>query len=225
MIGLLEHTNSTCVSLLYDELHDESAHLLSELGMVKGICLEQTVDLRRGSKSEMDLYRLLLTEARVVIVLLGEKNWIELMKALRTELVIAGRFIFFSPQEARWTSSKQFLEQWPNFDQLLLTVTPQKPPEQLQLHQLASKFASLPFPQHWLKQFWATAFQCHIDGEVTAGQQFSKECSHKQMLNISAITPDVDIAPVAIASKKLKLPITIVGRNSAYSDGYTRHKI
>ncbi|KHJ85666.1 hypothetical protein OESDEN_14603 [Oesophagostomum dentatum] len=109
------------------------------MGVAKGICLEQTVDLKHGSKSEMesalrrknkgnlssksaDFYRLLLTEARVVIVLLGEKNWIELMKALRTELVIAGRFIFFSPQDARWTSSKQFLEQWPQFDQLLLTV-------------------------------------------------------------------------------------------------------
>ncbi|KHJ90811.1 hypothetical protein OESDEN_09335, partial [Oesophagostomum dentatum] len=96
------------------------------MGVARGICLEQTVDLKHGSKSEMEsaLRRLLLTEARVVIVLLGEKNWIELMKALRTELVIAGRFIFFAPQDARWTSSKEFLEQWPQFDQLLLTVGP-----------------------------------------------------------------------------------------------------
>ncbi|EYC21862.1 hypothetical protein Y032_0018g3568 [Ancylostoma ceylanicum] len=166
MVGLLEHTNSTCVSLLYDELYDDSARLLSELGVTRGVCLEQIVDLKRGSKSAMEsaLRRLLLTEARVVVVLLGEKNWIELMKALRTEL-----------------------------------VTPQKSPEQPQLLELAAKFTTLPFPQHWLKQFWATAFQCHIDGEATPGQQFSKECSYKQMLNVTAIAPDVDIAPISIA--------------------------
>ncbi|KIH58734.1 hypothetical protein ANCDUO_11051 [Ancylostoma duodenale] len=92
-------------------------------------------------------------------------------------------------------------------------VTPQKSPEQPQLLELAAKFATLPFPQHWLKQFWATAFQCHIDGEATPGQQFSKylslthfkrerfrrECSYKQMLNVTAIAPDVDIAPISIA--------------------------
>ncbi|CAJ0597928.1 unnamed protein product [Cylicocyclus nassatus] len=177
-----------------------SARFLSALGKERGVCIEEAIDLKRGStKMEIALRRLLLTEARVVIVLLGDKNWIELMKALRSELVIAGRFIFFSPQEARWTSSKQFLEQWPHFDQLLLTVTAEKPRDQLRLNQLESKFTRLPFPQHWLKQFWATAFQCHIDGEATPGEQFSKECSPIQMLNVSAITPDVDIAPISIA--------------------------
>ncbi|ETN69582.1 hypothetical protein NECAME_15210, partial [Necator americanus] len=201
MVGLLDHTKSTCLSLLHDELHDDSARVLSELTMTGGMCLEQTVDLKRGSKSAMEnaLRRLLLSEARVVIVLLGEKNWIELMKALRTELVIAGRFIFFSPQESRWSSSKKFLEQWPQFDQLLLTVTPEKTSGPSELLQLATRFTNLPFPQHWLKQFWATAFQCHIDGEVTPGQQFSKECSHKQILNVTTIAPDVDIAPISIA--------------------------
>ncbi|KAK6745112.1 hypothetical protein RB195_011677 [Necator americanus] len=181
--------------------------------MTGGMCLEQTVDLKRGSKSAMEnaLRRLLLSEARVVIVLLGEKNWIELMKALRTELVIAGRFIFFSPQESRWSSSKKFLEQWPQFDQLLLTVTPEKTSGPSELLQLATRFANLPFPQHWLKQFWATAFQCHIDGEVTPGQQFSKECSHKQILNVTTIAPDVDIAPISIADEIEKIYLIIPG--------------
>ncbi|VDO49830.1 unnamed protein product [Haemonchus placei] len=144
-------------------------------------------------------FRLLLTEARIVIVLLGDKNWIELMKALRTELVIAGRFIFLAPQQPRWTTSKQFIELWPQFDQLLLTVAPEKTVHPQRLVELTSKIAVLPFPQHWLKQFWATAFQCHIDGETVPGQQFSKKCSHQQMLNVSIIASDLDIGPISIA--------------------------
>ncbi|VDO26566.1 unnamed protein product [Heligmosomoides polygyrus] len=148
-MGLLEHFKSTCVSVLHDELHDHSARILSELSIGRGVCLEQNIDLKRGSKSAVEsaLRRLLLTEARVVIVLLGDKNWINLMKALRSELVP----LFVSS-----------------------SISPQKAIQQLPLKQLTSKIASLPFPQHWLKQFWATAFQCHIDGETAAGQQFSK---------------------------------------------------
>ncbi|WKY02763.1 hypothetical protein Q1695_016215 [Nippostrongylus brasiliensis] len=216
MFGLLAHTNSTCVSVLHDELHDYSAGLLAELSVARGVCLEQTIQLKAASKSDMQtaLRRLLLTEARIVIVLLGDENWLDLMKAMRSELVsfnltivgdrrsvhIAGRFILLSPQQPQWSASKRFLEQWPQFDQLLLTVSPQKPSQQSQLLKLASKIATLPFPQHWLRQFWATAFQCHIDGEANPpGQQFSKACSHKQNLNISAIAPDLDISPISIA--------------------------
>lgn len=36
--------------------------------------------------------------------------------------MIAGRFILVAQQQPRWTSSKQFLEQWTHFDQLLITV-------------------------------------------------------------------------------------------------------
>ncbi|VDL65405.1 unnamed protein product, partial [Nippostrongylus brasiliensis] len=130
--------------------------------------------------------------------------------------VIAGRFILLSPQQPQWSASKRFLEQWPQFDQLLhtiaekrffkytfdiqnpfLQVSPQKPSQQSQLLKLASKIATLPFPQHWLRQFWATAFQCHIDGESF------RACSHKQNLNISAIAPDLDISPISIAVRRL----------------------
>uniref|UniRef100_A0A7I4YI08 G_PROTEIN_RECEP_F3_4 domain-containing protein n=1 Tax=Haemonchus contortus TaxID=6289 RepID=A0A7I4YI08_HAECO len=201
MMGVLQHTNSTCASVLHDELYDYSTRILSELSISRGVCLEQTIDVKGGSKSAMGtaLRRLLLTEARIVIVLLGDKNWIELMKALRTELVIAGRFIFLAPQQPRWATSKQFIELWPQFDQLLLTVAPEKTVHPQRLVELTSKIAVLPFPQHWLKQFWATAFQCHIDGETVPGQQFSKKCSHQQMLNVSIIAPDLDIGPISIA--------------------------
>ncbi|KAK5967281.1 hypothetical protein GCK32_011717, partial [Trichostrongylus colubriformis] len=91
MMDVLQHTNSTCVSVLHDELHDYSSRILSELSIARGVCLEQVIDLKTGSKAAMEtaLRRLLLTEARIVVVLLGDKNWIELMKALRTELVSA----------------------------------------------------------------------------------------------------------------------------------------
>lgn len=42
------------------------------------------------------------------------------------------------------------------------------------ISRLAAKFPEFPFPQHWLRQFWATAFKCHIDGEDEKGRQFSR---------------------------------------------------
>lgn len=43
-----------------------------------------------------------------------------------------------------------------------------------QMLQLASQFPKFPFPQPWLRQFWITAFKCHIEGESANGEQFSK---------------------------------------------------
>uniref|UniRef100_A0A1I7X272 G_PROTEIN_RECEP_F3_4 domain-containing protein n=1 Tax=Heterorhabditis bacteriophora TaxID=37862 RepID=A0A1I7X272_HETBA len=181
--------------------HRKSALLLLEISSQRGVCLEQRLKLGGVGEEHAEdaVRRLLLTEARVVIILLGEGNWINLIKAFKNEMVIGGRFILLTVQDSRWSTSKQFLEAWPHFDQLLLTVTAHKSSQQEQLSQLTSKFPKFPFPQHWLRQFWATAFKCHIEGEKISGEQFSKECSHKQSLNLTSVAPDIDIAPLSLA--------------------------
>ncbi|CAJ0578803.1 unnamed protein product, partial [Mesorhabditis spiculigera] len=179
LVSLLEYTKSSCAMVVYDELFADAVSALSEMGVARGLCLEQ--------------------QARVAIVLLGESNWINLMKAFRSEMVIAGRFILLTLQDPRWQSSKDWAAAWPHFDQLLVTVTPKKSSQAMYLHQLAQLFPTFPFPQHWLRQFWSTAFKCHIEGERGAGEQFSKECSHKQQLNITKISPDIDVAPIQFA--------------------------
>ncbi|CAD6188291.1 unnamed protein product [Caenorhabditis auriculariae] len=202
MIALLHHTHSSCVSLLHDELHEESARSFLEMASKTSICVEQKISLKSGGKAvaESGIRRLLLTQARVVIVLLGESTWIDMMKAFRSEMVIAGRFILIAAQDPRWSTSKHFTEAWPQFDQLLLTVAPEKSHQESELLRLATKMPQLAFPQHWLRQFWSTAFKCHIEGdEVGAAQQFSKECSSKQLLNMTSVSPDIDIAPITLA--------------------------
>lgn len=134
-----------------------SARILSELSIGRGVCLEQNIDLKRGSKSAVESalrrfvaicvlvpfelliafswlaasshpgrvsfrncfnlaglkficyhLRLLLTEARVVIVLLGDKNWINLMKALRSELVplFVSSSVFYPFMKRVWIISR-----------------------------------------------------------------------------------------------------------------------
>ncbi|CAI4230753.1 unnamed protein product [Auanema sp. JU1783] len=201
MISLLTHTQSDCVSLIYDDLYEESAKLMGDMAFARGVCIEQKLSLKGDSltMAESAVRRLLLTEARVVVVLLGEGSWVQLMKALRTEMVIAGRFIMITVQHPRWFTSQNFLEMWPHFDQLLLTVSNKKPKQTLELQHLNSRFPSFAFPQHWMRQFWSTAFHCHIEGENESGQQFSKECSDKQLLNLTSVAPDIDIAPITLA--------------------------
>lgn len=55
----------------------------------RGICVEASISLKNEGKTaaESAIRRLLLTEARIVVILLNEWNWIELMKAFRAEMV------------------------------------------------------------------------------------------------------------------------------------------
>ncbi|CAJ0942378.1 unnamed protein product, partial [Mesorhabditis belari] len=206
LTSLLAYTHSSCATVVYDDLFADAVTVLSEMSISRGLCIEQKMLLNTagsavGSVGSADavVRKMLLTEARVAIVLLGEGNWLQLMKAFRNEMVIAGRFIIFSIQDPRWQSAKEWATAWPHFDQLLVSVTPRKPAQAMYLHQLAQLFPTFPFPQHWLRQFWSTAFKCHIEGETVPGEQFSKECSHKQQLNITKISPDIDVSPIQIA--------------------------
>lgn len=104
------------------------------MSISRGLCIEQKLSLHSGvGSADAVVRKMLLTgvsgyygfnktnlEARVVIVLLGEGNWLKLMKAFRSEMVcsfspnqfysriqvIAGRFILFSIQDPRWQSAK-----------------------------------------------------------------------------------------------------------------------
>lgn len=225
MLDLLLHTHSSCISLVYDDLHEESARLLPTLAMRRGVCLEERLSISSTSSGSMErvqgvVRRLLLTEARVVVLLVGDGPFLQLLQAFRNEMVrlregkqekqvIAGRFILLSLPSARWSTSRAFREAWPHFDQLLLSVDVQHPVQSVYLKKLTRAFPDFPFPQHWLRQFWSTAFKCHVDGEKTPGEQFSKcvsslsrvlrECGSQQALNLSSIAPLVDVAPAALA--------------------------
>ncbi|KAK0416512.1 hypothetical protein QR680_012533 [Steinernema hermaphroditum] len=202
ILDLLLHTRSSCVSVVFDDLHVESAKTLNRLTEEREMCLDQQVQIEGASTVEAQqnaLRRLVLSEARIVVILYGDKSWIDLLNALNLEMVIPGRFVFVGVQNDRWTTSRQFLELWPHFDQLLLSVEHQKAPTHGYLSELTRRFSSFSYPQHWLRQFWSTAFHCHIDGEPIPGEQFSRPCPQQQSLNFSSVAPDLDVAPITLA--------------------------
>uniref|UniRef100_A0A1I7ZT88 G_PROTEIN_RECEP_F3_4 domain-containing protein n=1 Tax=Steinernema glaseri TaxID=37863 RepID=A0A1I7ZT88_9BILA len=202
ILELMLHTRSTCVSVVFDEFHSESIKALNRLAEERGICLDQQIQVQGLSTVETQqnaIRRLVLSEARTVIVLYGDKSWIDLLHALSLEMVIPGRFAFIALQNDLWTTSRQFLELWPHFDQLLLSVAPAKSANLSYVSELTRMFPSFPFPKHWLRQFWATAFHCHIDGVALPGEQFSRPCPQQQNLNFSFVAPDFDVAPVTLA--------------------------
>uniref|UniRef100_A0A914BVN5 G-protein coupled receptors family 3 profile domain-containing protein n=1 Tax=Acrobeloides nanus TaxID=290746 RepID=A0A914BVN5_9BILA len=210
IVDLLKHTHSTCVSVIFDDLHAPTVKKLPQLASEKEICLDAQLHVSEPSTVEAQqavVRKLLLSEARIVIVLYGEKSWLDLMKAVNNEMVIPGRFVFVSLQNERWSTSRMYLESWPHFDQLLLTATSKSRPNYAYLTELTNIFPKLPFPQTWLRQFWTTAFQCHIDGEKNNGGQFSRPCPHQESLNLTAISPDLNIAPITFAVHTLAVAL------------------
>ncbi|PAV71577.1 hypothetical protein WR25_20532 [Diploscapter pachys] len=208
ILSLLNHTNSTCASVIYDELHEDSMRLLTEISPDHDVCIEQRMMLNsEPSQGESVVRRLLLTDARVVIILLSDSSLLNLIKSIRNEMVIAGRFIFISIQDPRWSTSQEFMDVWPHFDQLLLSISPQPSVQLESVSRLAAQFPEFPFPQHWLRQFWATAFKCHIDGEDEKGRQFSRECGSSQQLLLSSVAPQLDISSISVAVHSIALAL------------------
>uniref|UniRef100_A0A7E5A220 G_PROTEIN_RECEP_F3_4 domain-containing protein n=1 Tax=Panagrellus redivivus TaxID=6233 RepID=A0A7E5A220_PANRE len=202
VLDLLKHTQSTCVSVVFDDLHSPIAKKLQQLASEREMCLDEQLQVRGASTVEVQqsvVQKLLLSEARVVLVLYGERSWLDFIKAINSEMVISGRFVLVALQDERWATSRTFLDTWPHFDQLLLSVTSKTVPNYAYLSELTNVFPKLPFPQQWLRQFWTTAFQCHIDGERTAGEQFSRQCPHQQNLNLTSISPELNVAPITFA--------------------------
>ncbi|TKR77365.1 hypothetical protein L596_018355 [Steinernema carpocapsae] len=202
ILDLILHTKSTCVSVIYDDLHAEMMGILSKLTEERGMCIDQKLGIRGPPSTEAQqnvVRKLVLSEARIVIVLYGDKSWIDLLSALNIEMVIPGRFVFATIQNDLWMTSRQYLESWPHFDQLLLSAESFKSSNMSYLGELTSKFSKYPYPQTWFRQFWSTAFHCHIDGETMPGEQFSRPCPHKQSLNFSFVAPDLDITPISLA--------------------------
>lgn len=118
--------------------------------------------------------KLLLSEARVVLVLYTERSFLDFMTALNEEMVISGRFILACLQLERWKTSRAYSDVWQKFDQLLISVEYKAHQNITYLNRLNSKFPHLPFPVQWLRQFWTTAFRCHFADDKFFGEQFSR---------------------------------------------------
>uniref|UniRef100_A0A914Z788 Receptor ligand binding region domain-containing protein n=1 Tax=Panagrolaimus superbus TaxID=310955 RepID=A0A914Z788_9BILA len=202
ILDLLKHTQTTCVSVVFDDLHASTAKKLQQIASEREMCLDEQLQVRGASTVEIQqsvVQKLLLSEARIILVLYGERSWLDFIKAINNEMVISGRFVLISLQDERWTTSRTFLDSWPHFDQLLISLTSKATTNYNYLTELTNAFPKLPFPQQWLRQFWATAFHCHIEGERTPGEQFSRACQQQQNLNLTTISPDLHIAPISFA--------------------------
>uniref|UniRef100_A0A0N5A807 ANF_receptor domain-containing protein n=1 Tax=Syphacia muris TaxID=451379 RepID=A0A0N5A807_9BILA len=150
IIAFIRHTRSTCVSIVYDDSHPNSAKLIEMHAESKRICVDGQIHIRGQSSVEtaqMAVRKLLLTQARFVIIFVADNTWLHLLEAFRNEMVIAGRFVIFVPQSERWSTSLQFAESWPHFDQLLLSVTNRRLHNQNYINHLTESFPKLPFPQ------------------------------------------------------------------------------
>ncbi|VDD89541.1 unnamed protein product [Enterobius vermicularis] len=202
ILSLIRYTHSTCVSAVFDDSHASTAKMLVIHAERKFICVDGQVHITGQSSvdvAQTAIRKLLLTQARFVLAFVNDGTWLDILQALRNEMVIAGRFVFVVPQSERWTTSLKFADAWPHFDQLLLTVTNKRLTNQNFVNHLTQRFPSLPFPQHWLRQFWMTAFKCHIEGENLPGKKFSRPCSNRQTLSLTSVVPDLNLEPITLA--------------------------
>uniref|UniRef100_A0A1I7V4W7 G_PROTEIN_RECEP_F3_4 domain-containing protein n=1 Tax=Caenorhabditis tropicalis TaxID=1561998 RepID=A0A1I7V4W7_9PELO len=174
IISALRHYQSTCVNVIFDEKYKETVTEFQRIALSEGMCVEVAIHVKNSSSTvaEMVVRRLLLSEARVVISFLSEDTWIQMTKALRSEM-----------------------------------ITPKTPiNHQEEIKKLTEKIPKLSLPNLWLKQFWSSAFKCHVDNEVIGGSNsFSRECATTQSLNISQVTPDVDVSSISLAAHSIGL--------------------
>ncbi|CAI5445799.1 unnamed protein product [Caenorhabditis angaria] len=212
IIETLKYYQSNCVNLIFDKKFERAAYDFQTMSQDSGICVETFLEMKNETSFEAEkiIRRLLLSEARIVISFLTEDNWIEITKALRTEMVISARFVFLSLVDQRWSTSRKFIENWPTFEQNLISIGPKndvQENEKEELMKLTKSIPNLTLPNIWLKQFWSSAFQCHLDSfdETTSNHKFSKECEKSQKLNISQIAPYVDISSISIATHSLSI--------------------
>ncbi|GMT19715.1 hypothetical protein PFISCL1PPCAC_11012, partial [Pristionchus fissidentatus] len=212
LLVALKQTNSSCFSLLYDAPHKSLISPIRTIADRLEMCIEERIQIDLDdNNADLAIRRLLLTESRAVLVLLSQPQWKQLLRALREELVIADRFAILSPSHSGWSSSRGFKQAWPYFDQVLITATREIDEEEQQLREerltvLAKNLPDFPFQKSWIRHFWATAYECHMEGEavVPGEQQFSRPCSSLQSsLNFSSIAPTVDILPLERAVEAL----------------------
>ncbi|CAD5213827.1 unnamed protein product [Bursaphelenchus okinawaensis] len=217
IMDLLKHTKSTCVSVIHDEAYTDFVSDLSNLAFERYMCIDRVLNVSSvaGVAAQQKVIRqLLLSEARVVLVMYTERSWLDFIEALNEEMVISGRFIFATVKSERWATSRLFSDIWPKFDQLLFSVA-YKPHRNISYYnKLNADFPQLPFPVQWLRQFWTTAFKCHFSGDQNYGEQFSRICPTQQKLDLSSISPAFNVAPSSLAVHSIGHALrTLVERN------------
>uniref|UniRef100_A0A8R1DHS3 G_PROTEIN_RECEP_F3_4 domain-containing protein n=1 Tax=Caenorhabditis japonica TaxID=281687 RepID=A0A8R1DHS3_CAEJA len=209
IVEALKTYHSTCVNLIFDEKYADSILEFQRVAVTESVCVEVAIQMKNSSSAvaEATVRRLLLAEARIVVALLSEDTWIQLAKALRSEMVIAGRFVFIAMQDQRWSTSRKFIESWSTFEQHLISITPKTPVNHdLEIQKLTENIPKLQLPNLWLKQFWSSAFKCHVESDERisgAASSFSKECATSQSLNLTQVAPDVDVASISLAAHSI----------------------
>lgn len=215
-------SSASCVSpqsLSTDEtrLHSAGIDLLIASNSSDGVVGQQRV-----------VRELLVSEARVVIVLYGERAWLDLARALNDEMVVLGRFIFATLHSSRWKTSRAYADLWPKFDQLLISVGPRRHQNTSTLNQLNERFAELPFPVHWVTSNPSSHLDCSrsastvLDDRLqmplcwrpllrravfevrlnrkTSSRRLCRICPPQQSLDLSAISPDMNIGSISFAA-------------------------
>jgi hypothetical protein len=128
---------------------------LSDLAFERYMCIDRVINSTSSAGvfgQQQVIRQLLLSEARVVLVLYTERSWLDFVMGLNEELVISGRFIFAIPQLERWKTSRAYADVWQKFDQLLISVAYKNHHNITYLNKLNSEFPRLPFPVQWLRQ-------------------------------------------------------------------------
>ena len=75
---------------IFQIIYHRTVKKLPQLASEKEICLDVQLHVSEPSTVEAQqavVRKLLLSEARIVIVLYGEKSWLDLMKAVNNEMV------------------------------------------------------------------------------------------------------------------------------------------
>uniref|UniRef100_A0A8R1EM94 Receptor ligand binding region domain-containing protein n=2 Tax=Caenorhabditis japonica TaxID=281687 RepID=A0A8R1EM94_CAEJA len=90
IVEALKTYHSTCVNLIFDEKYADSILEFQRVAVTESVCVEVAIQMKNSSSAvaEATVRRLLLAEARIVVALLSEDTWIQLAKALRSEMVI-----------------------------------------------------------------------------------------------------------------------------------------
>uniref|UniRef100_A0A914XKV2 G-protein coupled receptors family 3 profile domain-containing protein n=1 Tax=Plectus sambesii TaxID=2011161 RepID=A0A914XKV2_9BILA len=156
----------SCVNILFDgaAMYAETAMLMRTVAEQRKLCVNENIVFNgapTANTAQLAIRKLLLSEARVVIVFASDRTLLQLIAALRAEQVNHQRFMFIIEQSERWSNSRTFDAAWRDFDQLLFSITNRRFVRTNKfatyMNELTSSFPHFPFPRRWFQEFWQSA--------------------------------------------------------------------